>query len=58
MARQNKALEQTKHGSGGPALRFDGSRAIIIKSCFAAQRQRSMAESDFKSELQQFWSWP
>ena len=41
MARQNKALEQTKHGSGARTLPFAGSRAIIIKSCFAAQRQRS-----------------
>jgi hypothetical protein len=43
MPRQNKALELTKPGSiqGGRALSFAASRAIIIKSGFAAQRQRS-----------------
>jgi len=43
MAWQNKALELTKPGStaGGRALRFARSRAIIIESGFAAQRQRS-----------------
>jgi len=43
MTPSNKALELTKPGShaGGRTLPFVGSRAIIIKSCFAAQRQRS-----------------
>ena len=42
MTWQNKALELTKPGSTGGerALRFVGSRAIIIESGFAAQRQR------------------
>ena len=40
MAWQNKALELTKHGQGGRTLPSVGSRAIITKSCFAAQRQR------------------
>ena len=45
MAQPNKALELTKHGSiaGGRTLPSVGSRAIITKSCFAAQRQRSAA---------------
>jgi len=44
MAWQNKALELTKPGStvGGRALPFAPSRASVIESCFAAQRQRSL----------------
>ncbi len=43
MEPQNKALELSKPGPtvGGRALPFARSRAIIIESCFAAQRRRS-----------------